>query len=133
MTRRPARSAAPSAAVSAVAAVPPVAADAAVPVVPERGAGAAGGGSQVAEPGAEALAAAVVRLRLARDQLGEIVAMLEQGTGCQDVIARLAVVTRAVDRAGFAVISTGLRECILSPGQGTTDTAAMEKLFLSLA
>ncbi|HSO65640.1 MAG TPA: metal-sensing transcriptional repressor [Ornithinibacter sp.] len=79
------------------------------------------------------MAAAVAGLGVARDQLSEIVALLEQGSGCEDVVARLAVVSTAVDRAGFAVISTGLRECILHPGQGTTDTAAMEKLFLSLA
>ena len=85
------------------------------------------------ESGADALAAAVDRLRLARDQLGEVVTLLEEGSGCQDVVARLALVSRAVDRAGFAVISTGLRECILHPGEGATDTAAMERLFLSLA
>lgn len=118
MTRRPARSGATAPAVAEVAAV---AAEVAVDA------------DSAPDPGADPLAAAVARLSLARDQLGEVIALLEEGSSCQDVVARLALVSRAVDRAGFAVISTGLRECILSPGQGATDTAAMEKLFLSLA
>jgi hypothetical protein len=38
-----------------------------------------------------------------------------------------------LDRAGFAVIATGLRECITNPEGETMDVAQMEKLFLSLA
>ena len=44
-----------------------------------------------------------------------------------------AAVTKAVDRAGFATISIGLRQCVTDPDNNTMDVAAMEKLFLSLA
>jgi len=87
----------------------------------------------VGEPGPVALAAAVTGLGHAREQLGEVVTMLERGSPCEDVIAALSAVTRAVDRAGFAVISTGMRECLAQPGRGTVDAAGMAKLFLSLA
>ena len=47
---------------------------------------------------------------------------------------RLAAVSRALDRAGFAVIAAGLKQCLLeSGGVDTLDTKTMEKLFLSLA
>ena len=43
-------------------------------------------------------------------------------------------VSRALDRAGFAVISTGLKQCLVdSGGVDNLDSAQMEKLFLSLA
>lgn len=82
----------------------------------------------------DALAAAVAGLGSAREQIGEVVSMLEQGSGCEDVVTALAGISTAIDRAAFAVISNGLRECLLRPGeQGAADTAALERLFLSLA
>ncbi|MGI8418234.1 MAG: metal-sensitive transcriptional regulator [Nakamurella sp.] len=74
------------------------------------------------------------RLRRAQGQLGGILKMIEEGRDCQDVVTQLAAVGRAIDRAGFAVIAIGLKQCLLeSGGQDTLDTAAMEKMFLSLA
>jgi DNA-binding FrmR family transcriptional regulator len=43
-------------------------------------------------------------------------------------------VSKALDRAGFAVIAAGLKQCITEHPEGDrVDTAALEKLFLSLA
>jgi DNA-binding FrmR family transcriptional regulator len=42
-------------------------------------------------------------------------------------------VSKALDRAGFAVIAVGLRQCLTDPGAQKTDVDAMEKMFLSLA
>lgn len=47
----------------------------------------------------------------------------------------LAVVSRALDRAGFKVIASGLQQCVTA-GEGEDQKASlerMEKLFLSLA
>jgi DNA-binding FrmR family transcriptional regulator len=45
-----------------------------------------------------------------------------------------AAVNRALDPAGFAIIATGLEQCLSHPeSSGSMDTAAMDKLFLSLA
>jgi hypothetical protein len=44
--------------------------------------------------------------------------------------------SRALDRAGFAIIASGMRQCLIKPEQdGTTGTldVQLEKLFLSLA
>ncbi|MFP5018888.1 cytoplasmic protein, partial [Paenarthrobacter ureafaciens] len=38
----------------------------------------------------------------------------------------------ALDRAGFAIIATGLEQCIIQEDQ-TMDRKELEKLFLSLA
>ncbi|NLA65457.1 MAG: transcriptional regulator, partial [Leucobacter sp.] len=43
-------------------------------------------------------------------------------------------VSKALDRAGYLVISTALKDCLTSPdGEGETDPGELEKLFLSLA
>lgn len=72
------------------------------------------------------------RLNRARGQIGGIVKMIEEGRDCRDIVTQLAAVSKALDRAGFAVIATGLRECLNKPAE-EMDVAEMEKLFLSLA
>ncbi len=74
------------------------------------------------------------RLRRAEGQLGGVIRMLEEGRDCQDVVTLLAAVSKALDRAGFAIVASGLRQCVAEPDKaGTPDLAALEKLFLSLA
>jgi DNA-binding FrmR family transcriptional regulator len=78
------------------------------------------------------------RLRRAYGQLGAVIAMIEQGRSCKDVITQLAAVSRALDRAGFKIIASGLRNCLDETGENADGTAALtieelEKLFLSLA
>ncbi|MHB8188650.1 MAG: metal-sensitive transcriptional regulator [Dermatophilaceae bacterium] len=78
--------------------------------------------------------AVVNRLRRAQGQIGGILRMIEDGRDCQDVITQLAAVNHALDRAGFAVIATGLKQCLTESGeQESVSIKAMEKLFLSLA
>ncbi len=38
--------------------------------------------------------------------------MIEQGRDCKDVVTQLAAVSRALDKAGFKIVATGLRECL---------------------
>ena len=73
------------------------------------------------------------RLNRARGQIGGIVKMIEDGRDCREIVTQLAAVSKALDRAGFAVIATGLRECLTKPDGEEMDVAEMEKLFLSLA
>jgi DNA-binding FrmR family transcriptional regulator len=74
------------------------------------------------------------RIKRARGQLDGVLRMLEEGRDCEDVVTQLAAVSRALDRAGFAIVATGLRQC-LTDGDGldSIDAKKMEKLFLSLA
>lgn len=74
------------------------------------------------------------RLRRAQGQLAGVIAMVEQGRECRDVVIQLAAVSKALDRAGFKIVATGLRECANANTDGTCLTEAeLEKLFLALA
>lgn len=76
----------------------------------------------------------VKRLRRAQGQIGGILRMIEEGRDCEAIVTQVAAVSRALDRAGFAIISTGLKQCLAeSGGVDSVNSAKMEKLFLSLA
>jgi DNA-binding FrmR family transcriptional regulator len=78
--------------------------------------------------------AVLARLRRAHGQLGGVIAMIEQGRSCKDVVTQLAAVSRALDRAGFKIIASGLRDCIRRSEEGpAVSIDELEKLFLSLA
>ena len=82
----------------------------------------------------EEMRAVLNRLRRAQGQLGGVLRMIEEGRDCNDVVTQLAAVSRALDRAGFAIIATGLKQCMTeSEGAATTDIKTIERLFLSLA
>ncbi len=80
----------------------------------------------------EDLTDVVKRLRRAEGQIRGVISMIEEGRDCSDVVTQLAAVSRALDKAGFKIIATGLRQCIENDGGGL-DQARLEKLFLSLA
>ncbi len=85
----------------------------------------------------EAIAAVLNRLRRAQGQLAGVISMIEQGRECKDVVTQLAAVSRALDRAGFKIVATGLRECVAdgkaADGKGEMSVDELEKLFLALA
>ena len=76
----------------------------------------------------------VKRLRRVEGQIGGVIRMLEEGRDCADVVTQLAAANRALHRAGFKLVSGGMRQC-LSGGNSKNKLSAeqMEKLFLSLA
>ncbi|MEU3145807.1 MULTISPECIES: metal-sensitive transcriptional regulator [unclassified Streptomyces] len=80
------------------------------------------------------------RLRRAQGQISGVIRMIEEGRDCEDVITQLAAASRALDRAGFAIIATGLQQCVTDIESGRRSgedseqmRARLEKLFLSLA
>lgn len=85
----------------------------------------------------QTMADVIRRLRRAQGQVGGVIKMIEEGRDCGDVVTQLAAASRALDRAGFKIIATGLRQCALEEqdggGTGGQDQAQLEKLFLSLA
>ena len=74
------------------------------------------------------------RIKRAQGQLAGVLRLLEEGRDCEDVVTQLAAVSKALDRAGFAIVASGLQQC-LTAGDGidSVDVKKMEKLFLSLA
>jgi DNA-binding FrmR family transcriptional regulator len=73
------------------------------------------------------------RLRWAEGQLAGVIAMIESGRDCQDVVTQLAAVSRALDRAGFKIVESGMRQCLTAADEAEMTQEQMEKLFLSLA
>ncbi|MET8975174.1 metal-sensitive transcriptional regulator [Streptomyces sp. NPDC004539] len=80
------------------------------------------------------------RLRRAQGQITGVIKMIEEGRDCEEVVTQLAAASRALDRAGFAIIATGLQQCVADIESGRRSgedadamKARLEKLFLSLA
>lgn len=77
------------------------------------------------------------RLRRAHGQLAAVISMVEQGQDCRAVVTQLSAVSGALDKAGFAIIATAMRECVARDGEATEEGGLevedLEKLFLSLS
>jgi DNA-binding FrmR family transcriptional regulator len=71
------------------------------------------------------------RLRRAQGQLAGVIAMVEDGRDCRDVVTQLAAVSRALDRAGFKIVANNMRQCLT--GESPLSTDELERLFLTLA
>ncbi len=84
----------------------------------------------------ESIAQVLNRLRRAHGQLAGVISMIEQGRDCKDVVTQLAAVSRALDRAGFKIVASGLRDCLTreaAEGSEPMTVDELEKLFLALA
>jgi len=75
----------------------------------------------------------VNRIKRAQGQLSGVLRMLEEGRDLQEVVNQLKAVSRALDRAGFAIIAAQLRESARSGSVSDDDLDALERIFLSLA
>ena len=78
----------------------------------------------------------VNRLRRIQGQVAGIVSMIDEGRDCSDVMVQVAAVSRAIDRAGFKIISAELQVCAAAKQNGEEPPMSMEhleKLFLALA
>lgn len=74
------------------------------------------------------------RLRRAQGQIGGVIRMIESGEDCKAVVTQLAACAKALDRAGFKIIASGLKQCMgAEPDAADLSTDELEKLFLSLA
>ncbi|WP_407345839.1 metal-sensitive transcriptional regulator [Pengzhenrongella phosphoraccumulans] len=73
------------------------------------------------------------RLKRAQGQLAGVLRMLEEGRDCEDIVTQISAVSKALDRAGFAIIATGMRQCMVqTDGKQTLHVEKLEKLFLSI-
>lgn len=81
----------------------------------------------------EAASQVLNRLRRAQGQLAGVIQMIEAGRECQDVVTQLAAVSRALDRAGFKVLASGMRQCLTADGAAPMSEDQLERMFLTLA
>jgi len=75
----------------------------------------------------------LTRLRRVRGQIDGVISMIEDGRSCQDVVTQLAAASKALDRAGFKVVASGLKQCLQEGNDAPMTEVELEKLFLSLA
>jgi DNA-binding FrmR family transcriptional regulator len=69
----------------------------------------------------QAAGAVLNRLRRMEGQLAGIIAMIENVRDCEEVVVtQLAAVSRALDRAGYKIAASGVRQC---PAVGGDDCA----------
>jgi DNA-binding FrmR family transcriptional regulator len=77
--------------------------------------------------------AVITRLKRAHGHLASVIRMLEEGVDCEDALTQLAAVNKAISRGGYALVATGLQQCLATGGPDTLDAKKLEKLFLALA
>jgi len=75
------------------------------------------------------------RLNRAYGQLGALIRAVESGTECRAVITQLSAVSAAVDRAGFAIVASGMKQCLAPAANGSNGPSIqeLEKMFMMLA
>lgn len=76
------------------------------------------------------------RLRRVAGQVQGIERMLDEGRECRDVVTQLSAANRALEQAGFRLVSAGLTYCLEHPDEAEADgypIDEVEKLFMRLA
>ena len=73
------------------------------------------------------------RLRRAQGQLAGVITMIDSGRDCEDVVTQVAAVARALDRAGYKIVASGMRQCLTGDGASPMTEGQLEKMFLTLA
>ena len=60
---------------------------------------------------------------------------VESGAECRDVVIQLAAVSKALDRAGFTIVSSAMKDCVSGADEKNNPMTVdeLEKLFLTLA
>lgn len=78
--------------------------------------------------------AIITRMKRANGHLASVIRMMEEGSDCETVLTQLAAVNKAISRSGYAIVATGLQNCLIDgDGVDGVDAKKMEKLFLALA
>ena len=80
----------------------------------------------------ESIAAVLNRLRRAHGQLAGVIAMIEQGRDCKEVVTQLSAIRAAVDRVTLYVVGENMEQCIREEvaGGGNADKVIREAIEL---
>lgn len=81
----------------------------------------------------EAMKSIVNRMRRAEGQLHALIGAIGPEANCREILTQLSAVSKALDRAGFAIISNAMRDCVDGGEHDQMDAKDLERLFLSLA
>jgi DNA-binding FrmR family transcriptional regulator len=76
----------------------------------------------------------VLRMKRAQGHLASVIRMIEEGSECETVLTQLAAVNKALSRSSFAIVTSGLQQCLANAAADNDDQLKkMEKLFLAFA
>jgi len=76
------------------------------------------------------------RLRRVEGQVRGVERILEEGRECRDVVTQISAATRALEQAGFRLVSAGLTWCVENPteaAEGGYPLPEIERMFMKLA
>ncbi len=73
------------------------------------------------------------RLKRAQGQLNAVISRVEAGAECREVVTQLSAVSSALDRAGYTIIATAMRDCLAESDVDSDEANELEKLFLTLS
>lgn len=75
------------------------------------------------------------RLRRAAGQVAAVERMLDEGRDCKEIVTQLSAATKALEQAGFRLVSAGLVYCVTEPEKAAAEgypLAEVEKMFMKL-
>lgn len=65
--------------------------------------------------------------------MSAVIKAVDSGADCRDIVIQLSAVSKALDRAGYAIVASAMRNCIADPEDTSMTPEELEKLFLTLA
>ena len=75
------------------------------------------------------------RLRRAAGEVAAVERMLEEGRDCKEIVTQLSAATKAMEQAGFKLVSAGLVYCLTDPERAESEgypLVEVEKMFMKL-
>lgn len=75
------------------------------------------------------------RVRRAAGQVAAVDRMLEEGRDCKEIVTQLSAATKALEQAGFRLVSAGLIYCLSDPEKAEAEgypIEEVEKMFLRI-
>lgn len=75
------------------------------------------------------------RLRRAAGQVAAVERMLDEGRDCKEIVTQISAATRAMEQAGFRMVTAGLVYCLTEPERAEAEgypMAEIEKMFMRL-
>lgn len=76
------------------------------------------------------------RLRRIAGQVQGVERMLDEGRECRDIVTQISAANRALEQAGFRLVSAGLTYCLSHPDEAAAEGYPLneiEKMFMRLA
>lgn len=76
------------------------------------------------------------RLRRVEGQVHGVEKMLAEGRECREILTQLSAATKALEKAGFKLVASGLTFCVEHPEEAAADGYAIEEvqnMFMKLA